>query len=385
MKKLIAVLVMIALVAILLAASAAYLLQEKKNRELDRLTTQAEELFRAKDYDGALRLLRKVTAEAERLPALFLLGKTLYAKGQYTEALQAFDRVAERAPKSLFMPDILLYRGRHALEIENDPKRAKQIFLQLLSSFPDADAADFALYHLAKISYDLDDLAQARTNLEQILKRPDSPARDEAEFLLGDINMRLLKSPQPGPDDILYTIKKGDSIWKLERELKVPGDLIVGINNLRPNALTVGMQIKIPKITPSLVIDKARRTLTIKNGGAFLKKYRVGIHRLDSRVPAGEYTIQQKLDKGVDYTDPHTGATIKAGDPSNPLGTKFLQLRRDIGIHGTTNPELVGTYTDVGWIMMLDKDLEEIYTLVRKGTPVSIKGKNAAEATSGNK
>ncbi len=385
MKKIVAVLVMLVLVAGILAASAAYLLQQKKMRELDQLVTQAEELFQAKDYEGALQLLRRVETQGGTLKGTFLAGKALYAKGDYQEALRAFDKVAAKAPRSIFMPEILLYRGRHALEQEANPKKAREILLQILSAFPDSDAADFALYHLARMSYDEENVAQARTNLETILKRPDSPARDEAEFLLGEINMRQLRSPEPGPDDIVYTIKKGDSIWKLERELKVPGDLIIGINNLRPNALTVGMQIKVPKVNPSIVIDKAKRTLTLKNGGAFLKKYRVGIHRIDSRVPAGEYTIQNKFDKGTDYTDPQTGAIIKAGDPANPLGSRFLQLRRDIGIHGTTNPELVGTYTDVGWIMMDEKDLEEIYVLVRKGTPVSIKGKNALEATSGNK
>jgi len=383
MKKLVAVLVVFAIVAGVLAASAAYLLQMKKMKELDRLTTQAEELYLAKDYDGALQLLRRIEAQGGTLRATFLTGKSLYAKGSYQDALRAFEKVEEKAPKSVFIPEILLYRGRHALEVESNPKRAKEIFLKLLSAFPDSEAADHALYYLAKISYDEGDIKQARENLELILKRPDSPAYEDAEFLLGDINMQILRSPEPGPNDIVYTIKKGDSIWKIERELKVPGDLIMGINNLRPNALTVGMQIKVPKINPSIVIDKAKRTLTIKNSGTFLKKYRVGIHKVDSRVPAGEYSIQNKFDKGTDYADPQTGTIIKAGDPNNPLGSKFLQLRRDMGIHGTTNPELVGTYTDVGWIMMTEKDIEEIYPLVRKGTPVTIKGKNLLEASSG--
>jgi tetratricopeptide (TPR) repeat protein len=385
MKKILAVLIAAVVVAGILAASSAYLVQQKKLKELEQKVTQAEELFEAKDYDGALQILRRVESEGASVRATYLLGKTLYKKGEYQEALRAFARVEAQAPRSIFMPDVMLHRGRYALENEQNAKKAKEIFLRILSEFPDSDAADFALYYLAKMSYDEEDYKQARANLEQILKRPDSPARDEAEFLLGDINMRMLRSPEPGPDDIVYTIKKGDSIWKLERELKVPGDLIMGINNLRPNALTVGMQIKVPKINPSIVIDKSKRTLTLKNSGTFLKKYRVGIHRVDSRVPAGEYTIQNKLDKGSDYADPQTGAIIKAGDPANPLGSRFLQLRRDMGIHGTNKPELVGTYTDVGWIMMDEKDLEEIYALVRKGTPVTIKGKNATEASSGNK
>jgi tetratricopeptide (TPR) repeat protein len=385
MKKIVVIVLMLAVVAGILAASAAYLFQNKKMQELERQVAQAEELYNAKDYDGTLQLLRRADPQGKNLKAKFLEGRALYERGNYQEALRAFDEVAKRAPHSILMPEVLLYRGRYALEIESNPKKARDVFLQLVSAFPDSTAADFALYYLAKMSYDEKDFGRARASLEQILKRTDSPARDEAEFLLGDINMQLLRSPEPGPDDVVYTIKKGDSIWKLERELKVPGDLIVGINNLRPNALTVGMQIKVPKINPSIYIDKARRTLTVRNSGAFLKKYRVGLNRQDSRVPAGEYQIQNKLDKGADYTDPQTGAIIKAGDPANPLGSRFLQLRRDMGIHGTNRPELVGTYTDVGWIMMTDSDLEEIYALVRKGTPVSIKGKNALEASSGNK
>ncbi len=387
MKKIFVTVVMVCVVALVLVGATAYMIQQKKVAEQLRLTTQAEEKIAAGDIDGGLQLLKRVDSQGGTAPprTVYLLGKTLYERGRHREAMAYFKRLDQQYPKSPYAPDVLLYQARYVLEVEGKASAAKEQFLKLIELYPDSNAADFALYYLARISRDEGDDKLARQNLEIILKRPDSPARNEAEFLLGELNMKQLRSPEPGPDDILYTIKRGDSIWKLERQLKVPGDLIVGINNLNPKALPVGVQIKVPKINPSIVIDKGQRTLTLKNNGVFLKKYRVGIHRLEARVPAGEYTIQEKYEKGTDYTDPASGAVIKAGDPANPLGSRFLQLRRDMGIHGTNVPDRVGTYTDVGWITMSNADIEEIYSLVRKGTPVSIKGKNILEGSSGSK
>jgi Na+-transporting NADH:ubiquinone oxidoreductase subunit NqrC len=54
MKKIVVIVLMLAVVAGILAASAAYLFQNKKMQELERQVAQAEELYNAKDYDGTL-------------------------------------------------------------------------------------------------------------------------------------------------------------------------------------------------------------------------------------------------------------------------------------------------------------------------------------------
>lgn len=383
MKKTLVVVVMLAVVAVVLAGGAAYMVQQNKLGELRRLAVQAEEKLDSGDFDGAIQLLKRVDSEGGSARSAFLLGKAYYAQGKLADGIRYFERIEKLYPTAPVLPDALVYRGRYALEVEGKPKTARETFLQIIDRHPDSDAADLALYYLAKISFDAGDTPQTKRNLELIMKRPESPARSDAEFLLGDINMKQLRSPEAGPDDVLYTIKRGDSIWKLERELKVPGDLIVGINNLRPSALTIGTQIKVPRINITITVDKPQRTLTLKNNGVFLKKYRVGLNRADNRVPAGDYVITEKFDKGQEFTDPESGATFKAGDPANPLGNRFLQLRREVGIHGTNDPDAVGKYVPRGCIVMTNQDIEEIYSLARKGTPVTIKGKNLVEGSPG--
>jgi hypothetical protein len=169
----------------------------------------------------------------------------------------------------------------------------------------------------------------------------------------------------------------------MERELKVPQDLIMGINNLSPQSLTVGQQIKIPNLEISVVIDKPQRTLTLRNKGRFLAKYPIGISSIDGRVPARTYSVVEKHPKGLDYTPEEGGATIKAGDPANPLGQRFIAITREVGIHGTTEPDKIGKYISKGYIAMTNEDVEEVYSLVRKGTEVIVRGRNLQESSSG--
>lgn len=385
MKKTIFVLVMVAIVAVVLAGGTAFIIQQNKNSQLKRLGRQAEEKLEAKDYTEAVSILKKIEADGGTPQSAFLYGKALYEQGKPREGIKYFQKITERWPNSSYYPDALLYQGRYSTEVESRNKKAKDTFIQIIDKFPDQAVADFALLYLSKISYDEGDVAQAKKNLDQLVKRSDSAARGEAEFLLGDINMKQLRSPDAGPGDDIYTIRKGDSIWKLERQLKVPGNLLMGINNLRSNALTVGQQIKVPRLEVSVLIDKAQRTLTLKNHNQFLKKYRAGINVNDKMVPSGEYTVQALYDKGYEYTDTEANKSYRAGDSENPLGTRFIQLRRELGIHGTNQPDKVGTYIPKGYIALTNQDVEEIFTFMKSGnnaTPVSIKNHNVTEGDS---
>ena len=379
MKKTIVVLVMLAVVATALAGGAAFIIQQNKLSQLKRLAQQAEEKADLKDYDAAVQILKRVDAAGGTARSTFLLGKCTYAMGAPSEAMPYFKRIETSYPRSGYLPDALLYQARYTLEAEGNTKAAKALFLRIIDQHPDSDAADFSLLHLARMSYDLGDVKQAKRNLDEIVKRPDSAARGDAEFLLGDINMRQLKSPEPGPNDELYTIAKGDRLWNISRKYRVPVEMIEGINNISASTLSIGQQIKIPRLNLTILIDKAQRTLTLRNNNQFLKKYRVGISKIDSQIPAGEYNIRTKSEKGSEYQDPKTNVTYKAGDPANPLGTRYIELRRGVAIHGTNTPEKVGGYVDAGYISMTNQDIEELYSLVNEKTPVTIKGKNLLE------
>ena len=47
-------------------------------------------------------------------------------------------------------------------------------------------------------------------------------------------------------------------------------------------------------------------------------------------------------------------------------------LPRDLGIHGTIAPETIGSFSSSGCARMLNEEVEELYDLVVRSTPVDI-------------
>ena len=67
------------------------------------------------------------------------------------------------------------------------------------------------------------------------------------------------------------------------------------------------------------------------------------------------------------------------GGPRSPLGARAMYLfgeGRDLGfrIHGTTEPETIGTNVSSGCIRMINQDIAHLYTRAAIGTPVMVLG-----------
>ncbi len=71
--------------------------------------------------------------------------------------------------------------------------------------------------------------------------------------------------------------------------------------------------------------------------------------------------------KGVHANRPFT---IKPG-PNNPVGTRWIGLNAEgYGIHGTANPANVSKAQSHGCVRLTNWDVEQLASMVRKGTPV---------------
>lgn len=376
---------MLIVTAAVLAGGTAFLLRQRQLSDLGRLAAQAEDKIRDKAYQDATLMLRQVEQRGGTARSAYLLGTIYWELDKKAEALPWFEKVLSEYPRSDYVPEAMLYKARYKINVEKDIPAAEKLLTEILQHHPSSNANDFAIVELSRLALARNEEEFAKRNLEIVMKKQDSPARSDAEFLVGDLNMRALKSPTPGIEDEVYTIKRGDSLWKMERELKVPQDLLIAVNDLNPRALTVGTQIKVPRVDFSIVVDKANRELILRNRGAFLKKYKVGIHSDDQQLPAGVYSIIKKYDKGFEWTDPATNQTVKPGEPNNPYGTRFIELRRGVGIHGTNDPAKVGTYMSRGFVSMTNDDIEEVYGLVQVKTPVTVRGRVKTEGSPGTR
>jgi len=114
-------------------------------------------------------------------------------------------------------------------------------------------------------------------------------------------------------------------------------------------------QLALPRA--NILIAKQRRQLTLFDGNTPLRNYPVAIGKPATPTPLGNYTI-----------------ILKHMNPGGILGTRWLGLSLDsYGIHGTTKPWLIGQMVSNGCIRMHNAHVEEVFTLVRVGTPVYIR------------
>lgn len=113
-----------------------------------------------------------------------------------------------------------------------------------------------------------------------------------------------------------------------------------------------------PGAQASIVIDRARRTLTLYIGGVFHKQYRVAVGKYSTPTPLGEWKI---VHRAVNW--------------GSGFGTRWMGLNVPwgiYGIHGTNKPGSIGSYASHGCIRMLNSNAEDLYPYTRLGTPVTI-------------
>ncbi len=102
-----------------------------------------------------------------------------------------------------------------------------------------------------------------------------------------------------------------------------------------------------------------------------MKIFSVAVGKESTPSPEGTFTVKSRLANPTYY---HKGTVVAPG-PANPLGTRWMGLsEKGYGIHGTNAPKSIGKAASHGCIRMGQKDLEELFTLVKLGDAVEIRG-----------
>jgi hypothetical protein len=116
--------------------------------------------------------------------------------------------------------------------------------------------------------------------------------------------------------------------------------------------------------------------LALIEDGQVKKVYPVAVGKQSTPSPEGTFHIVVRV---VDPTYYHEGKVIPAG-PGNPLGNRWMGLdRKGYGIHGTNAPQSIGKSASHGCVRMAKRDLEELFSLVKPGDEVEIRGERDAE------
>ncbi len=118
-----------------------------------------------------------------------------------------------------------------------------------------------------------------------------------------------------------------------------------------------------------IIVSIAERRLALLANDKVIRIYRTAVGASQSPSPVGSYQIVIRI-SNPSYSVP--GKVVPPG-PGNPLGTRWLGLNvHGYGIHGTNQPKSIGTAASHGCIRLRNKDIEELFGLVRAGDTVEI-------------
>jgi uncharacterized protein YgiM (DUF1202 family) len=122
---------------------------------------------------------------------------------------------------------------------------------------------------------------------------------------------------------------------------------------------------------PWIEVNKATNRLTLHQDGRTIKTYSVATGRSQSLTPEGTFKVVVKFIKPG-------WKGIAGGLSENPLGERWIGIQvngdrgRTYGIHGTNQPDSIGTYASSGCIRMKNRDVIDLYNRVPEGTLVKI-------------
>lgn len=216
------------------------------------------------------------------------------------------------------------------------------------------------------------DFVTARDRALEVWKGSRDPAeRLQAEAILNEVGIALVLTPREMPEKLDYTVKSGDTLEKIARTHGTTVELLRKSNNISGHLIRVGDRMRILDGKFSVAVSKSRNDLELYLNGEFFKRYPVGTGEFN-KTPVGDFEINDRIAQPTWWRP--DGKAIPFGDPENLLGTHWLSINvRGYGLHGTWEPDTIGKQLSAGCVRLLNEDIEELFTLLPVGTPVSIR------------
>jgi L,D-transpeptidase ErfK/SrfK len=223
------------------------------------------------------------------------------------------------------------------------------------------------------------EVIQVRNKLNTLLQSQASPEqRQTIKDEMARLSKDWLFGPAAYPGDMLcdtYTVKSGDLLDVLGRRMKVPYQILMQVNNIqRARGLQMGRAIKVIHGPFNVKVSRSAFTLDLYLQDTYVRSFKVGLGKSGRETPTGHWRVQEhgKLEK-PQWTDPDTNRLYKSTDPDYPLGTRWIGLegldglakgKAGFAIHGTKDPDQIGTAGSRGCIRMYNDDVELMYSLL---------------------
>lgn len=310
--------------------------------------------------------------------ALMLLAEIEQAAGNDQAAVALLERTRKDFPASAKQPRVL---EAYARLLEKVGRTSEAVaFYETIRSEAAAGARAPALIGLGRDAERKKNLLAARDLYSQAVREAEwnSDVWNEALDAAGQVNVTLVFSPEQTPESKVYTVQNGDNLTDVGVKLNTTMGMLCRANGIGDaTRIWPGQQLKYTPKDFRVVIERSTCRLFLLDKDGLFKRYYVGLGQKGHETATGSFKIGNK-EKDPTWHKRGEGP-IPPGDPRNELGTRWMPLvpveeglPQDLGIHGTLKPETVGIYVSMGCARMQCDDVEELYDLVVRSTPVDI-------------
>lgn len=193
--------------------------------------------------------------------------------------------------------------------------------------------------------------------------------RPQLQELIDKNAKAIFFQPQPHYVDP-YVIQSGDRLEVIAKKYQLSWEYLAKLNRTEPKRIQIGQKLKVMKGPFGAVVDLQDFALTVHLQGYYVKRYTVGIGK-DGSSPLGKFSVLNKVENPP-YTGPD-GKVVSADDPANPLGERWIDLGDSYGIHGTIDPKSIGKAESRGCLRMRDREINEVYDFLVKGSEVALR------------
>ena len=267
-------------------------------------------------------------------------------------------------------------RAKHLLIVAQQAMRrhewpsAQANLERLINTFPDSPVTAEGLLALGQVHEQQQQLVEGRAMYRVLLERfPDSSLAKDAQARLGALNVALQFSPTITDTDLAYAVAPGDTLAEIAAAHHTTIELLKRANGLTRDVIHPRQQLKVPKGTLTIVVDKSQNQLLVTENNQFFKAYTVATGANNS-TPVGTFKIINKIANPVWYRQ---GAVVPPESPDNILGTRWMGWdKQGYGIHGSVDPSAMGHQVTAGCVRMTNADVEELFALVPMGTEVTV-------------
>jgi LysM repeat protein len=215
------------------------------------------------------------------------------------------------------------------------------------------------------------DTIEARESVKAFITAyPESVCIPEASAALGRMNLVLFRDTAATPANTVYTVKKGDSLAKIASVTKNNVEQIHWANQLSSINLQIGQQLLIPSLNTSAILNREKSTLIVFNHGEFFKEYPIVSLTLTGGASKGEFET-----KVADRVARKGETRVAFGAKDYAETVRFVLLSPgSVSIHPAPTPAADGTIppNPTGIVLSL-ADFNDIFALLKTGTPVTIK------------